>query len=72
MASIWLLVPLLSMATAWMYFLTLIAPSVPLEKVSCALLSHYVLVLMVLLGRHCKLFTWNDFMKYIVCSWVFS
>ncbi|XP_034240775.1 transmembrane protein 41A-like [Thrips palmi] len=37
MASIWLLVPLLSAATAWMYFLTLIAPSVPSEKTNTTL-----------------------------------
>lgn len=37
MASVWLLVPLLSAATAWMYFLTIIAPAVPSDKANSTL-----------------------------------
>ncbi|XP_026280056.2 transmembrane protein 41A [Frankliniella occidentalis] len=37
MASVWLIVPILSLATTWMYFLTLIAPAVPSEKTNSTL-----------------------------------
>lgn len=37
MASVWLLLPILGVATAWMYFLTLIAPSVPTEQTNSTL-----------------------------------
>ncbi|KAK3923295.1 Transmembrane protein 41A [Frankliniella fusca] len=37
MASVWLIVPILSLATTWMYFLTLIAPSVPSGKTNSTL-----------------------------------
>jgi len=41
MASIWLVLPILAAATAWMYFLTLMAPKVEVNEEVCTMTLYY-------------------------------